>query len=143
MAIKGFKMKKTLKEVQIMCVPAHIRHCEGVIVEVVTCQPERKVMFNLMAELKEKHGYNVYSLRHKSNDWSEPHYITEKHILIDRFGWFITKDKMKFNDILQEITLGVYNAKYYDEENGERIEEPCYGYCKQIDILDYLYDTKN
>ena len=144
MDIKKFKMKKKLEDVKIMCVPAHIRHCEGFVIETVTVQPERKLIFELIGELKEKHGYNVYTLLHRENDWSEPRYVSMDPCLINRFGWFLTKDKMVFSSKQQDVKLRKNNTVYFNTTSDGNYEEELYiGRCKEIDVLDYLINTKN
>ena len=131
-------IKKILKrEIMLYTVPARIRHCDGFILEAITVQPQRKLMFELMTELQDK-GYNIYSLRHKDGDMSEPHFITSKGILVNRFGWFLTKDKMKFKSETDEIRLTVRNSLYYNDCNGEIISKYFYGSCAFIPINKYF-----
>ena len=90
----------------------HIRHCYGVVIELVSESKTRERQLNIVDEYMEK-GYNVYWLRHADNDWSRPAAISVKQILANRFGWFITKDNMDFskND---EVNLSSQNAMYYN-----------------------------
>lgn len=141
MNINNLKIKKKLMKTEINCVPAKIRHCNGFIIEALTSNPERKLNFELIGELVKNHGYNMYSLRHKDNDWSEPHYITSEGILVNRFGWFLTKDKMKFKNIQDEIRLTVSNTIFINVNNIDYrkiYEVPYYGNCTLINVLDYF-----
>ena len=144
MSIKKFRLKKKLQEVKIMCVPAHIRHCDGFVIETLTSQPERKIIFELLGELKEKHGYNVYTLLHTETDWTEPKYVSMHSSLINRFGWFLTKDKMVFSSKQQDVKLRKTNTVYFNvTDENYSVEESYIGRCKEIDVLDYLLNTKN
>jgi len=138
MNIKKLKMKKKLYRKDIKCVPARIRHCNGFILEAITEQPDRTIMFDLMNELADDHGYTIYSLRHPDNDWSTPRYITQKGVLFNRFGWFLSKDSMKFKDIDQETMLSIKNSLFYDVSTHGIFEEPHIGNCREINVLDYL-----
>lgn len=131
-------IKKILKNnTMVYTVPSRLRHCNGFILEAITVQPQRKLIFELMEELQDK-GYNIYSLRHKENDMCEPHFITPKNILINRFGWFITKDKMKFKSKTDEIRLTVKNSLYYNCYEGEISSRHFYGNCMFIKIDEYF-----
>lgn len=141
MKIKDLKISNRLKKCKIYCVPSTIRKCNGFVIEVLTKQPERKTTFDLLHELRDKHGYNIYSLRHKDNDMSEPHYVTEKGIFVNRFGWFVTKDKMEFTEPEDEVKLTTKNSEYYNlnsENNGIEKVFKHYGSCYELDVVEYI-----
>ena len=138
MNTKKLKVKKRLEKIAIKCVPARIRHCNGFILEAVTTQPDRKLIFDLMEELSDNHGYNIYSLRHPDNDWSQPRYVTRKGIAFNRFGWFLSKDDMNFNSLDAEIRISIQNANYFDVSTHGIFEEPHHGNCTEINVLDYF-----
>lgn len=136
MDVKKLKCKKRIKNIK--CIPACIRHCNGFVIETTTVQPDRKNIFDLMEELADIHGYHIYSLRHKCSDWTEPRYITQKGILFDRFGWFLSKDKMKFKDLSDEIRITSSNSVFYDVSTDGVYEESRVWNCKEIKVLDYF-----
>ena len=68
---------------------ATIRKIDGYVVESLS-EPSRKEMVTLMDRLEQEGKIHVYGLRHRENDWSYPHFIYERRVLVNRFGWFIT-----------------------------------------------------
>ena len=88
------------------CYTAKIRKCEGIIVEVVASQPERAELFNLLEYFKKNsEEYFVYPLRHSENDWSRPVTVADGPLFVNRFGWFITRKKMKFSRSKKDINV--------------------------------------
>jgi hypothetical protein len=69
----------------------------GYTLEVMTDDVIRPVQFRFLRFLQEYTDFNVYGLRHADDDMSEP-YTIEKSVLINRFGWFITKEEIPFID---------------------------------------------
>ena len=110
-----------------------MRKCNGIIIETLTIQPERSIILDALKYFKEN-GYNVYSLRHKENDMSLPYEVCKDSILVNRFGWFVTKDTMKFNKNIYHNSslLNVNNVNYYTNNDDYRS-------CK-IELVEYAYD---
>ena len=132
--------KKTDK---IECIPATIRKCRGIIIETLTVEPERSIIKESLEEFKNA-GYHIYGLRHKENDMSEPHYVYKNGVLVNRFGWFISKDKMKFkNDIRNPgVRITVSNSNYYGVVNSKKAdidyEEKSFDYGVRIKLSDFM-----
>ena len=84
---------------EVMCVPATIRKCDGFIVKsLINEEPvgnERNNELEALRTLKDT-SYNVYGLRHPQLDMSRPYMVCSEPALINRFGWFFTKQTMKF-----------------------------------------------
>ena len=100
-----------------LCVPAEIRKCKGIVIETLTSAVERKNMIATIKEL-ESRGYHIYGLRHPDNDMSKPASVKSQSVLVNRFGWFITKDEMKFNKS-NEVMINRRNAVYYSTSRNE------------------------
>lgn len=118
---------------KIRGVLATVRKCNGIMIETITKQPERSIILDALKYFKEN-GYNVYSLRHKENDMSLPYEVCKDSILVNRFGWFVTKDTMKFNKTkyLNSSLLNVNNVNYYSNNDNYRSDK--------IEVIEFAYD---
>lgn len=137
MKISSLNSRKKLKNYDIYVVPAIMRKCNGFVIEILTSQPERKILFNTISELVANFGYHLYSLRHKDGDMTEPKWVTSEPILCNRFGWFVSQDEMNINKDT-EISLTKVNTSYLSKIENGFIQEIHYGSCNPINILDYL-----
>lgn len=133
----------------VPCVPAIIRKCKGFVIEVVTVEPKRTRIFNTI-KLLLANGYNVYTLLHSENDMSKPTYITDsyKSGIVNRFGWFITKDEMIFpKNFNYSMRINSSNVRYlhpYFIDNEDTFEFEEIGTVDSDDkftVFNYLYFT--
>ena len=138
MKIEKLEVYPRLQETTLYCVPARIRKCDGFVLEALTLQPHREIMFELMKELMDEYGYHIYSLRHKEDDMSDPHYVTKKGILVNRFGWFMSKDIMKFKSVHDEIRITTRNSHFYDVSKDDIEIMRHHGCCRRIPVLKYF-----
>ena len=117
--------------------PVHIGITSGVIIEVLTSQPERDNIFNFINYAKEK--YHVYGLRHPDDDISEPCSINKNSTLVNRFGWYVTEQEIDFSDN-DEIDLKELGISYYDVTNNS-FRKTCHPCCIEIDVEKYFKDS--
>ena len=103
-----------MNKFNILCVPAKIRKCKGICVESLTSENTRKALQELLDWFyyNEDDKYYIYGLRHIENDWSTPRFICENNVFINKFGWFITRDKMGFNKT-DDVMLTSKNSEFY------------------------------
>lgn len=124
--------------------PAILRKCKGIVIEAVSGSGKVQPILDKARE----NGYNIYYLRHSENDWSTPHTISFNPVLVNRFGWFITKDNMNFkNHKDKEIELKAsINSEFFNVLNDDEaklrgtkvISLRYFEHCKSFDILSYV-----
>ena len=105
---------------KIMCVPATIRKCDGFIIEAVTDEPNKSEILEALKILQSR-GYTTHGLS-GSND-NEPKEIYRGSVLkADKFGWFVTRNKMEFpsNALQSNVLLSSRNRTYYRQEKKGR-----------------------
>lgn len=132
---------------KIDCAVCTLRKCNGIIIETLTSTEERKMIFDYLEDFKNK-GYHIYGLLHLENDWSKPSYIRNGDVLVNRFGWFITKDKMEFKDdtiindvvIHDEVALTCKNSTYFDISSDGTVKDTAeyYGSLREIPVDQYV-----
>ena len=101
----------------IKCTLAKIRKCRGIIFNVYSEDVNK--LNECLFDLQDK-GYLLYHLRHSEDDRSKPHTIKKDNVIYNRYGFFATKDIMKFKNFKNEITINKKNSTFYIlEDNGE------------------------
>lgn len=115
------KQTEALSETNIEFVMATIRKCDGLIIEVSGSDEQRRAIFDLLSVCNTIPNLHAYGLRHPCSDWTYPSAIKDTQmILVNRLGWFITTDEMKFNRNNNEVYLSSRNAIYYHDDNTEK-----------------------
>lgn len=127
-------------------IPATIRKCDGIIFEPRVCVHETVMSAQKLINELIRLGYKVYGLRHTETDWSQPRYICPHFCLVNRFGFFATKDEMKFKNkinfggesVYSDIALSSRNCTYYFMEDGEVSSYNYYQDVYAIPIMEFL-----
>ena len=92
-----------------------IKNCNGLIIQTTGDPETRKKLFKTLNEIRENHyEWYLFTLVHKDSDWSEPRFINETAV-VNRFGWFLTLDKMK---PVHYSVIDGRNCKYFKVTDG-------------------------
>ena len=126
------------------CTIAKIKGCKGIIIGIERdgyYNPEIKEFLNDM----KTEGYNIYYLRHGDLDWLKPVSISDKPVVLNQCGWFITKEEIKFKSFfnkskeIHEKKITKRNSSYYRFSNKGLEKAKEYIYAKDmILIFDYI-----
>ena len=116
--------------ITLECAGTTIRNTPGFVIE-STADPRERRELNLIFTILTQHFHmNIYGLQY-TNKSGQPRFIYDKmNVDADCYGWFITREKMKFNNkesiMLTKSNCDIEDGYFMSIDCGGLTVSPCH-----------------